>query len=90
MNETRKEIKRMFDGMLYHCMEMTNFMSEHRDDEYFDTEEGRKFKELIAKICLYHSMGCLAFMADEIKEKMTRESPIDLEDILRSTIDGLK
>ena len=90
MNETKKEVKRMFEGMLYHCMEMTNFMGEHRTDEYFTTTEGKKLMDLAAKICLYHSMGCLTFMADDIKEKITRKTPMDLEDILKSTIDGLK
>ena len=89
MNGTKKQIKRMFDGMLYHCMEITDFMSDHRDDEYFDTEEGKKIRGLLMKICLYHSMGMVQFLADEFSEKKEEVLPtMNLEDILKRSING--
>lgn len=89
MNETKKEIKKMFDGMLYHCMEMTNFISDHKNDEYFETEEGKKIMGFIMKICLYHSMGCLMFMTSEGRiDKVTRDlKPMNFEDFLKNAID---
>lgn len=87
MNETKKEVKKMFDGMLYHCMEMTNFMSDHKNDEYFETEEGKKIMGFIMKICLYHSLGCMMFMASDLYEE--KEKPkINFEDILKGAIDN--
>ena len=84
MNETKKEIKRMFDGMLFHCMDMTEYMRKHNDDPYFKTEEGKKIMNLCMKICLYHSMGCMAFITEDHEED---EEPKSLEDILKGMID---
>ena len=87
MKSTKKELKRMLDGMLFHCMELTEFMSEHNDDEYFNTEEGKKIRGLIAKICLYHSIGMLHFITEDIQEKK-EEPKINFEDFLKRSIDG--
>jgi len=89
--DTRAKLKKIMDGMLYHCMDLANFMAETVQDPYFETEEGKRMKRHAMKICAEHSMACIEFMmAKELENNSSDEDgdkkPIDIEQILKDML----
>ena len=79
-DETRKQVKKMFEGMLYHCMDMTNFMADHVTDPYFETEEGKRIQSCMIKVCGSHALGLMEFIFDK-NDKSGDEGDGNLNDI---------
>lgn len=88
MNEMKKEVKRLFDGLFYHCMEITKFMESNIRDEYFKTDEGSKLMGYLTKICLNHAMGSMIFLMDDFKPKELNKNENDFESILKGILDN--
>ena len=68
VNNTKKDFRRIWDGLAYHMHEMSKFMVEHKDDPYFETEEGKAFEDLALNITKSHVIGCIRFMTMDLKE----------------------
>ena len=87
-NETKKGFKRIMDGMLYHCMELTNFMGDHVSDPYFETEQGKRMRKYAMEICAKHAMACMEFLmerpGDTDGDKPTK--PMDIEQMLKDML----
>lgn len=84
-NETKKEFKRMMDGMLYHCMELTNFMGDHVRDPYFETEQGKRMRNYAMEICAKHAMACMEFLMERPGD-IDGDKPMDIEQMLKDML----
>lgn len=86
----RQELKFKMEGLMMHCADLTNFMSEHRDDAYFQTEEGKKVLHHVLDICAGHAMAMMSFMTtDLLKKKQDEkkdEDSIDIEQMLKDIL----
>lgn len=86
-NDTKKEFKRIMDGMMYHCMDLTKFMEKHVNDPYFETEQGKRMMKYATVICASHAMACMEMMFDGMKDdSKCKSKPEDIEDILKSML----
>lgn len=77
--------------MNYHMSELSKFMVEKSDDEYFETEEGKNIRMLSAQLTLAHVTGMIKFMKPDDREeidKRTGGSASDMEDLLKSMLDA--
>lgn len=87
-NETKKEFKSIVDGMLYHCMELTNFMGNNIRDPYFETEQGKRMRNYAMEICAKHAMVCMEFLmerpGDTDGDKPIK--PMDIEQMLKDML----
>lgn len=88
--DARQELKFKMEGLMMHCADLTNFMSEHRDDAYFQTEEGKKVLHHILSICASHAMVMMAFMTSDLLKKKDEskkdEDSIDIEQMLKDML----
>ena len=82
---TREKVKRMIEGMLYHCTDMTDLMSETINDPYFETEEGIKMRNYMVGILTNHVMALTEFMTSEGANVEHKESKFSLEDFLKDS-----
>ena len=84
-NEMKKKVKRIFEGLLYHCMEMSDFMSKNMTNPYFQTEEGKRLMRSMIGICTNHVSGLTEFMRIDEEEKK-EDDCIDIEKFLKSKL----
>lgn len=84
--DAKKEFKRILDGMLYHCMDMTNFMANHISDPYFETEQGKRMRRYAMEICGKHAMACMEFMMEKPDSDDGDKKPIDIEQMLKDML----
>ena len=86
---TRERLEKMIEGLVYHCRDMTDFMSETVNDPYFDTEEGKKMRRYMVGILTNHVMALTEFMTSDMIEKKgnveSEESKFSLEDFLKDS-----
>lgn len=87
---TKEEFKRIMDGMLFHCMDLTKFMAEKVDDPWFETEQGKRMRKLAVDICAKHAMASMEFMMDGFKANKDKDegddNKIDFEQILKDML----
>ena len=83
---TREEMKKIMDGMLYHCMDLTNFIAENARDPYFDTEEGKRMRKHAMNICAEHAMACMEFMMNKINKDGDKDGDLDIEQMLKDML----
>ena len=81
----KEEFKRIMNGMLYHCMDLTSFMAKNMDDPYFHTEEGRRMIRYAMDICSAHAQACILFMRDD-KQGDEDGDKIDIEQMLKDLL----
>ena len=86
--ETRTKVKRMIEGMLYHCSEMSEFLGSHVADEYFETEEGRKMRRYMVGIMTNHVLALTEFMLDGTKNsgEIEKIPKFDFEQMLKDKL----
>ena len=86
---TRETVKQMWDALLYHCMEMSKYMSQHATDPFFQTEFGKKMMQHMVKLTGEHAMGCIDILAEDfIDDENEKDNIFDLENLLKKTIDN--
>lgn len=85
---TKEDLKRILDGMLYHCMDLTSFMAEHNHDPYFETEQGKRMMKYVVDICAKHALACMEFMIGDLNkdDKEGSKNPSDIEQMLKDML----
>ena len=89
MDETRRELKRIWNGMLYHFSELASFMSKHGEDEYFNTDVGKKMKKRALMLMTEHVLGTMELGSSELFGndcKDPEKVASDFEDLLKGSI----
>ena len=88
-NETKTEFRRIINGIMYHCMDLTKFMNMHMNDPYFETEQGKRMFNYAMEICGDEAMIIGELLIDRIKNDSEYESKQkDIEDI-EDTLKGM-
>ena len=84
MNKTLNEVKDKIEGMLYHMKDLSSYMCEHRDDEFFNTENGRKFQIDVAMMMGTHAKILAGIMCGAYKDKNAKneETGFNIEELL--------
>lgn len=82
---TREEMKRIMNGLSYHCMDLASFMAEHVRDPYFETEEGKRMRKYAMDICANHAMACMEFMMNKMSNEDSDKEP-DIKQILKDML----
>ena len=59
MKAIRDEMRRIWRGLTYHCSELSAFMAEHGEDDYFRTDEGKKMMNYATELTLSHISGLM-------------------------------
>lgn len=83
--DTKKELKNIWNGMMYHCSELSRFMVEHGNDEFFKTEMGMKISAKAITITMAHLTGMLLFSEND-GEKKPDVNFSELEDLLNDAL----
>lgn len=85
MDETKKEFTRIWDGLLYHCSELSCFMAKHGDDEFFDSDIGKDMKKHALTLMTTHLFGMMKLKGDDIfnLSNNPKKAAFDFEDILK-------
>lgn len=73
-----KELKSMFEGMLYHCKEMIDWLDKNDENPIFETELGKKLKSNMIGITGNHAMGLMNIVINDMKK----------DDVVKNTFDG--
>lgn len=87
--DTKREFKRIMDGMLYHCMDLTKFMAENINDPWFETEQGKRMRHYATDIAAKHAMISMEFILGDHKSEEDdgeNKKPIDFEQILKDML----
>ncbi len=65
------EFKRIYDGFMYHVLDLLDYLDKHGEDEIFQTDEGRSMKKHLIGMCMEHALvGTICVMMktkDELK-----------------------
>jgi hypothetical protein len=70
-------------------MDLTEFMSDHVTDPYFETEQGKRIRKMIMTICANHAMSLMEFMMEKsIKNDCDGDgdNKPDIEQMLRDML----
>lgn len=88
-NNTKSELKRIFDGMVYHMKELSEFMTTHLrdDDPYFETKEGTDMKKVCMNLTMTHLTGLLKLGAFSDLVPKENDKPNVMEEMLKNMID---
>ena len=98
---TVSELNRLWQGLQYHIGELSSFMLKHRDDPFFQTENGKMIRTYSAEFCRNHMMGSMILSTEVIREakepKTNNEDEsnenttpgLDIEKMLADIINGI-
>lgn len=85
--DTKKQVKMKLEGMMCHCMDLTEFLGDHINDPYFETEQGKRIRKLIMSICANHAMALMEFMMERTKgDEDGDNKSIDIEQMLKDIL----
>lgn len=76
---TVNELRTHFMGLMWHIGELSSYMIKHKDDPYFETDEGKTIRACVAKLGMTHIIGmttlesCPGRIKTEEKEEPTDE-----------------
>lgn len=69
-NKTKQELNKIWDGLMWHCKELSGFMAEHLDDPWLNNSKlGRSMKRKALDITLAHCTGMLEMRLPEKEEE---------------------
>lgn len=88
-NDTKSKLKRIYDGMVYHMRELSEFMTEHirDDDPYLETKEGLEIKKISLNLTMTHLTGLLKLGAFSNLVPKENDTPNIMEEMLKDMID---
>lgn len=79
-NKTKQELNKIWEGLMWHCKELSGFMAEHLDDPWLNNSKlGRSMKRRALDITLAHCTGMLEMRLPE-KEEEPEEDEEDKDD----------
>ena len=84
---TREKLKREIEGMMYHCTNMTEFMSNTVQDPYFETEEGKEMRKYMTGILFNHVMALTKFMISNEDDVKHDEPKFNFEELLKDSFE---
>lgn len=93
-NDTLMELFKIWDGMVYHCSELSKFMAAHLNDPFFQTELGKRMQKHAIELSMAHVMGLMLIMGEKNKNKEEQteepkeENRFNFEDLLKRSLEG--
>ena len=85
---TVSELRTHFMGLMWHIGELSSYMIKHKDDPYFETNEGKTIRACVAKLGMTHIVGMTTLEACPKKEETEeKEEPTEEKEEKEESVD---